>query len=149
MAACSGPGYAGHMASLARSIDRRELGVPLIGIVDADRRVRHSLTDLLRLGGVRVAGAVGSSREALEMVELHGPDVLVIDPRLPTVEAGAALLSRIRTTWPGIHVVLIGWRDGLEGEAGIEPAIYVSKNAAPVEFLRAILDALRTAPPTS
>jgi len=74
---------------------------PSVVIVDADRRVRQSLSDVLRLaGGVEVLGSAGDVRAALELIERHRPDVVVVDPRLPDVPAGIALLSGIRLAWP-------------------------------------------------
>ncbi|CAN5847018.1 hypothetical protein BH24CHL6_BH24CHL6_03990 [soil metagenome] len=137
------------MADIARSVDTSGSRLPLVGIVDADRRVRHSLTDVLRLGGVRVAGAAATSGEALALVEMHRPDLIVIDPHLPSASAGAALLAGIRTRWPWIRVVLIGWREAAQSEVNTPVAVYVSKTAAPEEFVRAILTALQPDPPAA
>ena len=62
---------------------------PRVVIVDADRRVQQSLSDLLGLTGkIAVVGRAGDVRAALEEVERSEPDVVLIDPRLPDVEAG-------------------------------------------------------------
>nr|MBA4170500.1 response regulator [Chloroflexota bacterium] len=86
-------------------------------IVDADRRVQASLADLLAISGdVRVVGRAGDVRAALEMVEQTRPDVALIDPRLPDLEAGEALMTGLRLAWPDMRIVLTGWSD-VEGHS--------------------------------
>ena len=127
------------MTSLACRHDTRRHG-PLVVIVDADRRVRHSLTELLQLGGVRVAGSAAGADETLALLERQRPDLLVIDPRLPTPAAGSELLATVRQMWPRLRLLLMGWSQ--RDEADADGLAYVSKGAAPAEFLRAILAAL-------
>jgi DNA-binding NarL/FixJ family response regulator len=112
-------------------------------IVDADRRVQQSLSDLLVLTGqVSVVGRAGDVRAALEEVEKAAPDVVLLDPRLPDVEAGAALIAGLRRAWPSMKVVLTGWSD-VEGHVALNGArsCYVSKGGTPEEFVSAIVDA--------
>jgi DNA-binding NarL/FixJ family response regulator len=112
-------------------------------IVDADRRVQQSLADLLGVtGDVDVVGRAGDVRSALEAVERERPDVVLVDPRLPDVEAGMALIVGMTRAWPGVRVVLTGWGDttgsGIGPGAGIR---YVSKGSSPEAFAAAIVDA--------
>ena len=61
---------------------------PRVVIIDADRRIRQSLTDVLRLaGGVDVLGSAGDVPAALKLVAEHLPEVVVVDPRLPDAPA--------------------------------------------------------------
>ncbi len=116
---------------------------PRVVIVDADRRVQHSLSDLLRMTGkVEVAGSAGDVRSALETVERLGPDVVLVDPRLPDIEAGTALVTGIARAWPKLQIILTGWAD-TEGHGLLEPGrvAYVGKDSSPEEFVAAILDA--------
>lgn len=116
---------------------------PRVVIVDADRRVQQSLSDLLALTGrVSVVGRAGDVRAALEEVEKAGPDVVLLDPRLPDVEAGVALIAGLRRAWPAMKVVLTGWTD-VEGHAALDGgrSCYVSKGSSPEEFVAAIVDA--------
>lgn len=116
---------------------------PRVVIVDADRRVQQSLSDLLVLTGqVAVVGRAGDVRAALEEVERAEPDVVLLDPRLPDVEAGAALIAGLHRAWPSMKVVLTGWAD-VEGHAAIDGArsCYVGKGGSPEEFVSAIVDA--------
>lgn len=116
---------------------------PRVVIVDADRRVQQSLSDLLVLTGqVAVVGRAGDVRSALEEVEKAEPDAVLLDPRLPDVDAGIALLAGLRRAWPSMKVVLTGWAD-VEGHAALNGArsCYVSKGGTPEDFVAAIVDA--------
>ena len=128
------------MQATARSVTP---SAPRVVIVDADRRVQQSLSDLLILTGqVSVVGRAGDVRAALEEVQKAEPDVVLLDPRLPDVEAGAALLAGLRRAWPSMKVVLTGWAD-VEGHAALNGArsCYVSKGGTPEDFVAAIVDA--------
>jgi DNA-binding NarL/FixJ family response regulator len=116
---------------------------PRVLIVDADRRVQQSLADLLGLTGrVAVVGRAGDVRGALEEVERTRPDVVLVDPRLPDVEAGSALVTGIARAWPSLRIVLTGWGD-TDGRTGLADAVtsYVSKSGTPEEFVAAIVAA--------
>jgi DNA-binding NarL/FixJ family response regulator len=113
---------------------------PRVVIVDADRRVRQSLADLLGVHGeVRVVGRAGDVRAALELVEQERPDVVLIDPRLPDIDAGQALITGLARAWPSMRIVLTGWSD-TEGLASTDTS-YVSKGSAPEQFAAAIVSA--------
>jgi len=120
---------------------------PRVVIVDADRRIQQSLADLLEVTGqVNVVGHAGDVRAALEEVQRTSPDAVLVDPRLPDVEAGVALIRGLETAWPRLRVVLTGWGD-TEGHAALNGArrCYVSKGGSPEEFLAAIVDACSSA----
>jgi DNA-binding NarL/FixJ family response regulator len=115
---------------------------PRVIIVDADHRVRQSLTDLLRIAGAEVVGSAGDVRSALNLISAETPDVALLDPRLPDVEAGAALLKGIKLGWPRMRVVVMGWSDPLE-QPGVLSGVsgYVPKSASADDFLAAALAA--------
>jgi DNA-binding NarL/FixJ family response regulator len=133
------------------------IGGPRVVLVDADRRIQQSLADVLRVtGGVNVVACAGDVRDALEAIAAHEPDVVVIDPRLPDIQAGSALVSSIRLGWPGTRLVLMGWNDGPEAQdvvghaspaldallsGGEEPLAYISKSAPANEFVAAVVNA--------
>jgi two-component system response regulator DevR len=118
--------------------------VPRVVIVDADRRVLQSLGDLLGVTGeVEVVGRAGDVRHALEEIERLTPDVVLLDPRLPDVDAGMALIGGMTRAWPSIRVVMTGW-----GDAEARPVLngstcYVSKGSSPEEFVDAIVAGCR------
>jgi len=116
---------------------------PRVVIVDEDRRVQQSLADLLRLTGrVEVVGRAGDVRSALELVERENPDAMILDPRLPDLDAGAALVSSLERARPGLRIVLSGWSATPEQPELLSSACsYVSKNGTPEEFVAAMVDA--------
>jgi DNA-binding NarL/FixJ family response regulator len=116
---------------------------PRVVIVDEDRRVQQSLAELLRLTGrVTVVGRASDVRGALELVESEDPDVLIVDPRLPDLEAGAALVSTLERSRPGLRIVLAGWSATPEQPELMTTACsYVSKNGSPEDFIAAVVDA--------
>ena len=116
---------------------------PRVVIVDSDRRVQQSLSDVLGLTGmVAVVGRAGDVRAALEEVERVHPDVVLVDPRLPDIEAGIALIAGMSRAWPQMRIVLTGWAD-TEGHAQLNgtPTTYVSKDGTPEDFVAAVVDA--------
>jgi DNA-binding NarL/FixJ family response regulator len=124
---------------------RSELpSVPRVVIVDADRRVLQSLSDLLGVSGdVQVVGRAADVRAALEEIERVHPDVVLVDPRLPDVDAGIALIGGMRRAWPSIRVVMTGWGDGDARPALNGSACYVSKGSSPEEYVEAIVAGCR------
>ena len=114
---------------------------PRVVIVDADRRVQQSLADLLGVTGeVDVVGRAGDVRGALQEVERARPDVVLVDLRLPDVEAGIALIRGLGRAWPQMRIVLTGWNDtGGHAMPGDAHPGYVSKGGTPEEFVSAIV----------
>jgi DNA-binding NarL/FixJ family response regulator len=131
------------MSTPAQHSDR-----PRVVIVDADRRVQHSLRDVLRVaGGVDVVGTAGDVRRALEMIERQRPDVVIVDPRLPDLDAGAALVRSIGLAWPTIRIVATGWAFDMPDVSG-HAVCFVAKSAQPEEFVAAVVSACSEAPLT-
>ena len=112
-------------------------------VVDADDRVRESLAGLLAISGqcvvVASAGQVG---QALELAVAHQPDVVIIDPRLPEVDGGIALISSLRASMPTVRILAMSWSDTLEAavrECGADG--FVRKTFRPSELTAAIVAA--------
>lgn len=77
-------------------------------VVDADRRVRRDLAGLVDLGeGFACVGVAADPGSALDLIRRLEPDVVVLDPRLPDVDAGLALVSQIRRE-SGARIVVLG-----------------------------------------
>jgi CheY-like chemotaxis protein len=65
-------------------------------IADGDGRVRLALASLFRAAGpLDVVGAVATAAAARAAVALLRPDVVVLDPHLPTLADGLALVRRL------------------------------------------------------
>jgi DNA-binding NarL/FixJ family response regulator len=114
-------------------------------VVDADDRVRESLTGLLGIGTqVVVVGSAGLAGDALDLAESAAPDVVIVDPRLPEVDAGLAFITKLRARAPLVRVLVMSWTEGLEHSALAERADgFVRKTFRPSELVAAILAAAR------
>jgi DNA-binding NarL/FixJ family response regulator len=128
-----------------QAIPRQKLpSPPRVVIVDADRRVLQSLSDLLGVNGeVDVVGRATDVRAALQEIERVHPDVVLVDPRLPDVDAGMALISGLSRAWPSIRVVMTGWTDTEGRPAPHGHSRYVSKGSSPEEYVDAIVAGCR------
>ena len=113
---------------------------PRVAVVDSDRRVQQSLAEVLRVAGVDVIGTAGDVRSALELIGAERPTVVLLDPRLPDLDAGMALLSSVSRGWPSVRVVLMGWADPAEARMPHDLS-FVSKSAPSEEFVSAALAA--------
>jgi len=91
---------------------------------------------------VAVIGGAGDVRAALELIDRARPDVALVDPRLPDIEAGIALVAGLSRAWPQMRIIMTGWNDTV-GHAQMRDTstTYVSKSASPEEFANAIVEA--------
>jgi DNA-binding NarL/FixJ family response regulator len=131
-------------ARLGRNHDRRIL------VVDADHRVRDSFAGLIALtDGVEVVGTTGQPAEAMGVLRRSRPDVVVLDPRLPEVEVGLALIGAMHRVRPEVRILVMGWsgdHEQLAMDAGADG--FICKSADPVTVVEAVLAvALGAAPP--
>jgi DNA-binding NarL/FixJ family response regulator len=120
-------------------------------VVDADDRVRESLTGLLAISGqCLVVASAGQVSTALDLAAHHRPDVVIVDPRLPEVDGGIALISSLRARLPSIRILAMSWSDSLESavlESGADG--FVRKTFRPSELTAAILAAGRDVTPAA
>lgn len=115
-------------------------------VVDADDRVRESLTRLLAIGGrCLVVASAGQVGPALDLAIDHQPDVVIVDPRLPEVDGGMAFIARLRAHLPDVRILAMSWSDTLEAavlESGADG--FVRKTFRPSELVAAVLTAGRS-----
>ena len=115
-------------------------------VVDADDRVRESLTGLIAIGGrCTVVASAGYPGEAFDLAMDYRPDVVIVDPRLPEVDSGIALIARLRSQLPTVRILAMSWSDSLEAaviESGADG--FVRKTFRPNELVSAVLAASRT-----
>ena len=110
-------------------------------VVDADDRVRESLTGLLAIGGrLSVVGGAGLPGPALDLAVATHPDVVIVDPRLPDVDAGTAFIGRLHELVPDARVLAMSWSENLEhvGTA-VDADGFVRKTFRPAELIAAIM----------
>ena len=99
-------------------------------LVDADPRSRRVLEVSLRKAGYSVATA-NDAAQALEMVELSPPDLILSDTRLPGGDDGFTLVERLRSEdeWSEIPFVFLSSDVSLESKVrGLELGVdYLTK----------------------
>lgn len=110
-------------------------------LVDADHRVRECLRDLITVdGGIEVVGTAGHAAAAIALVETARPHVVVVDPRLPDLEAGLALVARLRAAFPAVRVLVLGWSEALADAAASSGADgTLDKTSQPDELVAQIV----------
>jgi DNA-binding NarL/FixJ family response regulator len=116
-------------------------------VVDADERVRESLAGLLAIGRrCIVVGSASHPESALELIAAEPPDVIILDPRLPEVDAGRAFIARVRELAPSVRVLVMSWSDSLGHDSIVTGAdAFVRKTFRPRELIDAVLAAGRAA----
>ena len=76
-------------------------------IADDRPRSREGLRALLdTCEEIEVVGEASNGEEAVRMTEKDGPDVVLMDARMP-VMGGIEATRRIKEQYPGIHVVIL------------------------------------------
>ena len=112
-------------------------------VVDADDRVRESLTGLLTIGDqLQVVGSSGLPGPALALAAEHHPDVVIVDPRLPEMDGGLAFIAGVRASCPEVRILAMSSSATLE-----RPAIdggahaFLRKTFRPTELIAAIVAA--------
>lgn len=95
--------------------DRPVASSPTVLVIDADERTRESIVGIL---GIRhrfaIVGSAGHVGAAIALVASKRPDVIVLDPRLPELPDGIALIRRIRAIHPDARILAVGWTPTLE-----------------------------------
>lgn len=77
-------------------------------VVDADDLVRQTVAALLGIGGrIEVVGIAGHAAPALELVRTASPDVVLVDPRLPSLDEGLAFIGRLHEANPAVRVLIV------------------------------------------
>jgi DNA-binding NarL/FixJ family response regulator len=78
-----------------------------IVVVDDQTAVRDGLVTILELlPGIDVVGAGADGAEAIELVEQHQPDVVLMDLRMPRVD-GVEATKQVRARSPATQVVVL------------------------------------------
>lgn len=120
--------------------------IPLrVLVVDPDDRIRESITRLLPIGGrCAVVGSAAGTLEAVALAATLEPDIAVIDSRLPDDECAEGFIPRLRTTVPGIRVLVLNWDAAAEPAASLRGAdAYIRKTFRPHELIDAVISAAR------
>jgi DNA-binding NtrC family response regulator len=100
--------------------------LPKILLVDDEERFRTNLARMLAAQGFEVT-AVGSGLDALEELDLHAYDVILLDMRMPAMD-GFTTLAAIKVRHPDPEVII------LTGHASVDAAAEIIRLGA-YEFL--------------
>jgi DNA-binding NarL/FixJ family response regulator len=127
-----------HLAALPTSLQQVR-----VLLVDDNAGFRDSLISLLDTEEMTVVGQAGSGDQALELVEVTAPDVVLMDVRMPTMD-GIEATRRLKATHPGIGIVAL---TGSEDQRAVRDMLvagasgYVLKDSDGDEILHAIRQA--------
>jgi two-component system response regulator PrrA len=122
---------------------------PLVLVADDDEAIRIALERALRLEGFAVEVAE-DGRRALELVDEHRPEVIVLDVVMPHL-SGVRVVSRLRERGIDTPVCILSARDEIEDRvAGLEAGAddYVVKPFELDELVARLRALLRRVPST-
>ncbi len=112
-------------------------------LVDDNAGFRDSLITLLDTDEMTVVGQAASGDQALDLVEVTAPDVILMDVRMPTMD-GIEATRRLKATHPAIGIVAL---TGSEDQRAVRDMLvagasgYVLKDSDGDEILHAIRQA--------
>src|SRR3972149_3355873 len=86
--------------------------MPRILVVDDEKEIRTLLSRFFTKKNYQVRTAV-TAEEAIRILETESMDAVLLDIVLPGM-SGLEALSRIRTRWPGLPVVMVSGQDDEE-----------------------------------
>ncbi len=115
-------------------------------VVDDQTLFREALTTLLDAHDeVEVVGGAADGAQALELVAVLRPDVVLMDLRMPVLD-GVATTRRLRVEHPAVRVLVLSTFDG---DDEVVPALragaigYLLKDATAPRLVEAVLAAAR------
>ena len=90
------------------------IGTIRVALAEDHAMVRAGLTRLVReIPDVELVGVAEDGHEAVELVEMLEPDVLLLDITMPGL-GGLAVLARITADHPGTRVIMLSMHDNEE-----------------------------------
>lgn len=113
-------------------------------VVDDDERLLNMLRRLLTFEGFRVLTAVDGA-SALEQVQMHHPDVMVLDWMMPGLD-GIHVVKQLRAQRDPILILILTARDAVEDRVlGLDSGAddYLPKPFAPAELIARLHALLR------
>jgi DNA-binding NarL/FixJ family response regulator len=91
---------------MATNIDEQELRTKVL-VVDDQRLLRDGISSLLSIQeNIEVVGTASNGQEAVEMALALGPDVVLMDVRMPIMD-GVEAAKEIRRRLPGCKVLML------------------------------------------
>ncbi len=109
-------------------------------IVDDSSQAREGLKALLATAPVKVVGEAADGREAVHLIEVRQPDVVLMDASMPVLD-GLEATRLIKAQWPAVRVIVLTIHTGLRAEALAAGAdAFLVKGCPASELLVAILE---------
>lgn len=102
--------------SLERTGDAVDARTPYTVVVaDDEEELREAVCTMIPWGelGFRLVGSAGNGLDALQLVEQHGPDLLLTDIRMPFI-SGIELARQVREVRPATHIAFLSGYDDFE-----------------------------------
>ena len=101
---------------------------------------REALADVLEDGGMVVVGTAATEAEALQLVDLHHPDLAVVDSILD-VEDGIEFVARLRSHQHGLRVIVAADPDRYDTASAVQAVragarAFIPKAIPVSEFIR-------------
>ncbi len=92
-------------------------------------------------------GQAGYLLAAVSLIAETSPDVVILDPRLPDVDGGTALVTSVRKLGLSTRILLMSWSVEHEN-ADLVKAVdaFIDKCAPPEAFVQAIVAGVRGLP---
>jgi DNA-binding NarL/FixJ family response regulator len=80
-----------------------------IVIAEDDPLLREGLALLLRAEALDVVATAGTAEEALDAIDVHEPDVAILDVRMPPThtDEGVRAAATIRERWPEVGILVL------------------------------------------
>lgn len=117
-----------------------------VGVVDDEPMARAFVTRILGVApGVEVVAEAADGAEALELVRVQRPDVLLLDLRMPNMD-GLETLRELRRTPGGPAVVVLttfSADDAVAAALNLGATGFLLKHVDPAELVRAVRVAAR------
>lgn len=129
-------------------INMKDTQMPTVLVVDDDLKLLKMLQRTLVYENLSVLTA-SNGLEALEQVDAHQPDLLIVDWMMPKMD-GLALIRRLRADGDKTLVLMLTARDAIENRVdGLESGAddYLVKPFAPAELVARVHALLRRAEP--
>jgi DNA-binding NarL/FixJ family response regulator len=110
-------------------------------LVDDHEVVREGLRSLIaQQSDMEVVGEAGTAQDAIDLAEVHQPDVVVLDVGMPDMN-GVAITERLHNEHPNMRVLALSIHDDkrfVTGMLGAGATGYLTKDCALNELARAI-----------
>src|ERR1044071_8221144 len=114
-------------------------------LADDHKLVRSGFRAMLEtLGNIEIVAETGDGREALELIRIHRPDVVLLDITMPSL-TGIEVATRVAAEFQSVRVIILSMHTSEDYiaravRAGVSG--YLLKNADPVELELALRAAM-------